>query len=60
MKTNSPSSLRVASGLKQHEFIARGLASRDEARRTCEYYTTEEVLQELDDMLTLTKKKMQK
>lgn len=36
----------------QQEFIARGLASRDEARLTGEYYSAEEVLQELDDLLT--------
>jgi predicted transcriptional regulator len=28
----------------QAEFIARGLAAREEARRTGEYYTSEEVL----------------
>lgn len=32
-------------------FIARGLASRDEAQRTGEYSTAEEVLRELDEML---------
>ncbi len=35
----------------QSEFIARGLASRDEARRTGEYVPAEDVLHELDDML---------
>ena len=35
----------------QREFIARGLASRDEARRTDEYYDAEDVLSELDDLL---------
>lgn len=35
----------------QQEFIARGLASREEAKRTGEYIPAEEVLQELDDML---------
>lgn len=44
----------------QQEFIARGLASRDEARRTGEYYPAEEVLQELDGMLARTKKKTRK
>lgn len=44
----------------QQEFIARGLASRDEARRTGEYYPAEEVLQELDGMLAGTKKKTRK
>jgi predicted transcriptional regulator len=33
------------------EFLARGLASREEARRTGEYIPAEDVLQELDDML---------
>lgn len=34
----------------QQEFIARGLASRDEARRSGEYFAAEDVLHELDDM----------
>jgi len=33
------------------EFIARGLASRDEAQLTGEYFPAEDVLRELDDML---------
>ena len=36
----------------QQEFIARGLASRDEARKTGEYYEAEDVLHELDGMLS--------
>ncbi|MCK9295302.1 MAG: prevent-host-death protein [Desulfobulbaceae bacterium] len=36
----------------QKEFICRGLASRDEARRIGEYFDTEDVLRELDDMLS--------
>ncbi len=35
----------------QAEFIARGLASRDEAKRTREYYSAESVLGELKQML---------
>lgn len=35
----------------QQAFHARGLASRDEARRTGEYFAAEDVLRELDDML---------
>ena len=35
----------------QQDFIARGLASRDEAKRTGEYYSAESVLAELDDIL---------
>jgi predicted transcriptional regulator len=35
----------------QAEFITRGLASHDEARKTSEYFAAEDVLQELDDML---------
>ena len=34
----------------QQDFIARGLASRDEAKRTGEYYSAESVLAELDDI----------
>ena len=36
----------------QAEFIARGLAVREEARRTGVYYTADEVHAELRDMLT--------
>ena len=35
----------------QRDFIARGLASRDEAKRTGEYYSAESVLAELTNML---------
>jgi len=41
----------------QAEFVARGLASRDEARKTGEYFTAEVVLQELDDMLSRAESK---
>ena len=34
----------------QAEFIRRGLAAREEAERTDEYFTVEETLQSLDDM----------
>lgn len=37
--------------LHHEAFIARGLASRDEAKRTGEYYSAESVLAELDDIL---------
>ena len=36
----------------QQAFIARGLASRNDARRTGEYLAAEDVLRELDDMRT--------
>lgn len=35
----------------QQEFIARGLASRDEAKRTGVYYSSEEVMDELKKKL---------
>ena len=35
----------------QQEFIDRGLAAREEARQTGEYFMAEDVLQELDNML---------
>lgn len=35
----------------QQEFIARGLASRDEAKRTGVYYSAEEVMDELKSKL---------
>ena len=34
------------------EFIERGLASRDEGRRTSEYFTADDVFDELKGMLT--------
>lgn len=37
--------------LYQQTFIARGIASRDEAKSTQEYYSAESVLAELSDML---------
>ncbi len=36
----------------QQEFISRGLASRTEAQSTGEYYDADEVLREIDDLLT--------
>lgn len=39
----------------QQEFIARGIASRDEAKRINEYYPAEDVLRELDDLLAPVK-----
>lgn len=37
---------------RQQEFIARGLVSRDEARQTGGYFLAEDVLREMDDMLS--------
>jgi hypothetical protein len=36
----------------QKEFFARSLVSRDEAKRTSEYFSAEDVLTEMDDMLS--------
>ena len=44
----------------QQEFIARGLASRDEAHRTGKYFSAEEILHELDNMLAHAKPKSRK
>ncbi|MDD3517169.1 MAG: prevent-host-death protein [Chromatiales bacterium] len=41
----------------QQEFIARGLASRAEARRTGEYFTADEVHAGLDEMLATARTK---
>jgi predicted transcriptional regulator len=41
----------------QQEFVARGLAARDEARRTGEYVSADEVLAGLDKTLSRTRKK---
>ena len=40
----------------QQEFVARGLAARDEARRTGKYVSADEVLAELDKTLACTRK----
>jgi predicted transcriptional regulator len=37
------------------EFIARGLASREEAKASGEYYQAEDVMHELEDMLAAAK-----
>lgn len=44
----------------QREFIARGLAARAEARRTGEYYSAEDVFNELSGMLTQAEAKQDK
>lgn len=41
----------IARRQSQQEFIARGLASRDEAKRSGKYFSAQDVLGELDDML---------
>ena len=41
----------------QQEFLARGIASRDEAKRTGKYYPAEDVLAELDGLLAKAKNK---
>ena len=44
----------------QQEFIARGLASRDAAKKSGIYFSADEVLQELDGMLASARKKARK
>ena len=41
----------------QGEFITRGLASREEARRSGEYFSPDSVLKDLDRMLAAAEKK---
>ena len=43
--------------LHQQAFISRGLASRDEAKRTGKYHSAEDVLAELTEMLAKAKAK---
>ncbi|GAB4117830.1 MAG: YlcI/YnfO family protein [Sideroxydans sp.] len=50
----------VAFRRTQQEFIARGLASREEAKKTGVYFSAEEVLAELDDIIAGAKKKTRK
>ena len=42
----------------QQEFVARGLAARDEARRTGKYVSAEDVLAGLDKTLARSRKKI--
>ena len=42
------------------EFIARGLSSREEAQRTGEYFASEDVLSEMEDMLSQAESKVRK
>ena len=42
----------IQSRRAQKEFIARGLTSRDEAKRTGEYFAAEDVLVEMQEMLS--------
>lgn len=44
----------------QKEFIARGLTSRDEAKRSGEYFSAEDVLVEMQDMLSQARAKARK
>jgi predicted transcriptional regulator len=44
----------------QQEFITRGLASRDEARKTGEYFAAKDVLDEMSDMLAQAEAKARK
>jgi len=48
----------IQSRKAQQEFIARGLASRDEACRTERYFAADEVMRELDDMLAQSELKV--
>lgn len=50
----------VAFRRTQQEFIARGLASRDEAKKTGVYFSSKEVLAELDTIIASAKKKARK
>lgn len=44
----------------QKEFIARGLAARDEARQTGEYFDAEDAFNELNGILTRAEGKISK
>ena len=47
----------IGHGQKQQQFVARGLASGDEARRTGVYFSEEEVLRGLDEILATSEGK---
>ena len=48
---------QVKRRLLQDDFLARGLASRDKARPTGEYYDADDVLAKLDTMLSSARSK---
>lgn len=50
----------VAFRKTQQEFIARGLASRDAAKKSGVYFTSDEVMQELGEILEKARKKARK
>ena len=43
--------VRITHRRAQREFVARGLASRDQARQTNEYFSADEVLLDFDVLL---------
>ena len=48
--------LNIQRRAMQQEFVARGLSARDEARRTGQYVSAEDVLAELDKTLLRSRK----
>ena len=42
---------QIARRRAQQDFIARGIASRDESRASGEYYAADDVMRELDEFL---------
>jgi len=48
---------KIQQRLAQQAFVARGMAARDEARQTNEYHSGEQVLGELQNMLSQAKSK---
>jgi hypothetical protein len=58
--TQKESKVIAEVGEAQKAFIARGLASLAAAKKSGEYFSSADVLRELDEMLTNAKKKTQK
>ncbi len=50
----------IQSRRAQKEFISRGLTSRDEAKRAGEYFAAEDVLNEMEEMLSQEKARTRK
>jgi hypothetical protein len=55
--TQDESEVAAEAGKAQRAFIARGLASLAAAKESGEYFSSEEVLRELGEMLARAKKK---
>ena len=57
---NIEDAIRAYLAVVDDQFVVRGLASRDEARRSGEYFSAQQVLSELDGMLASAESKVRR